>query len=161
MATLRRRWNVTGLFKATPIDLNEIHVALKRSEQLVRWTPDTEIRSRNEFTDRGYRKDYGAAVTLRSNGSEQTFALEYERTAKARKEYLRIKSELEAETVVARSLYLVPNYDLLTNIASFFSTSRRAIYFGLFPDFLDRLFETPLRSAKPGTLFTLRNMLWK
>ena len=32
------------------IDLNEIHL------QLVRWTPDTEIRSRNEFTDSGYKK---------------------------------------------------------------------------------------------------------
>jgi len=47
------------------IDLNETHLALKRSEQLMRWTPDTEIRSRNEFTDRGYKKDYDAVVTVR------------------------------------------------------------------------------------------------
>jgi hypothetical protein len=73
------------------IDLNEIHLALKRSEQLVRWTPDTEIRSRNEFTDSGYEKDYDAVVTVRSDGKERTFALEYERTAKARKEYLKIR----------------------------------------------------------------------
>jgi hypothetical protein len=58
-------------------------LALKRSEHLVEWTPDTEIRSRNEFTDSGYKKDYDAVVTVRSNGSERTFALEYERTAKA------------------------------------------------------------------------------
>ena len=36
------------------IDLNAIHLVLKRSGQLVRWTADTEIRSRNEFTDSGY-----------------------------------------------------------------------------------------------------------
>lgn len=142
------------------IDLNEIHLALKRSEQLVRWTPDTEIRSRNEFTDSGYRKDYDAVVTVRSSGSERTFALEYERTAKAHKEYLEIKSDIEAETAVARFLYLVPNYDLLSYVASFFATSRRAIYFGLFPEFLNHLLDMPLRGARPGPLSTLHDVLW-
>lgn len=142
------------------IDLNAIHLALKRSEQLVQWTPDTEIRSRNEFTDSGYKKDYDAVVTVRSNGSERTFALEYERTAKAHKEYLQIRNDIEGETTVNRFLYLVPNYDLLSYITSFFATSRRAIYFGLFPDFLNRLLETPLRGAKPGSLSTLRGVLW-
>jgi hypothetical protein len=141
------------------IDLNEIHLALKRSEQLVHWTPDTEIRSRNEFTDSGYKKDYDAVVTVGSNGSERTFALEYERTAKARKEYLQIRNDIEAETSVARFLYLVPNYDLLSYIASFFMTSRRSIYFGLFPDFLKHLLDMPLRRAKPGPLCTLRDVL--
>ena len=142
------------------IELNEIHLALKRSEQLVRWTPDTEIRSRNEFTDSGYKKDYDAVVTVCINGSERTFALEYERTAKARKEYLQIRNDIEAETTVGRFLYVVPNYDLLSYVATFFATSRRAIYFGLFPDFLNRLLEMPLRSAQPGPLSTLRDVLW-
>ena len=142
------------------IDLNEIHLALKRSEQLVRWTPDTEIRSRNEFTDSGYKKDYDAVVTVRSDGKERTFALEYERTAKARKEYLKIRNDIEAETSIARFLYLGPNYDLLSYIASFFATSRRAIYFGLFPDFLNRRLEMPLRGARPGPLSSLRDVLW-
>jgi hypothetical protein len=141
------------------IDLNEINLALKRSEQLVRWTADTEIRSRNEFTDSGYKKDYDAVVTVRSDGSERTFALEYERTAKARREYLQIRNDIEAETAVDRFLYLVPNYDLLSYIVSFFATSRRAVHFGLFPDFLQHLLEMPLRSAKPGPLSTLRDVL--
>jgi hypothetical protein len=141
------------------IDLNEIHLALKRSEQLVRWTPDTEIRSRNEFTGSGYRKDYDAVVTVRCDSSERTFALEYERTAKARKEYLQIRNDMEAETAMARFLYLVPNYDLLSYVSSFFTTSRRAIYFGLFPDFLNHLLDMALRSTKPGPLFTLRDVL--
>jgi hypothetical protein len=142
------------------IDLNEIHLALKRSEQLVRWTPDTEIRSRNEFTDSGYKKDYDAVVTVHSNGNERTFALEYERTAKARKEYLQIRNDIEAETAVVRFLYLVPNYDLLSYIDSFFAASRRAVYFGRFPDFLNHRLEMPLRGAKPGPLSTLRDVLW-
>ena len=142
------------------IDLNEIHLALKRSEQLVRWIADTEIRSRNEFTESGYKKDYDAVVTVRTNGSERTFALEYERTAKTRREYLQIRDDIEAESAVARFLYLVPNYDLLSYIASFFANSRKAIYFGLFPNFLKHLFEVPLRGAKPGPLSTLRDVLW-
>lgn len=93
----------------------------------------------NEYTDSGYTKDYDAVVTLRSGGNERTFALEYERTAKARKEYLQVRNDIEAETAVAKFLCLVPNYDLLSYIANFFTTSRRAIYCGLFPDFLNHL----------------------
>ncbi|HKS73952.1 MAG TPA: hypothetical protein VJQ82_12205 [Terriglobales bacterium] len=141
------------------IDLNKIHLALKRSEQLVRWTPDTEIRSRNEFTESGYKKDYDAVVTVRSDGSERTFALEYERTAKARKQYVQIRNDIEAETAVPSFLYLVPNYDLLSYIASFFATSRKAVYFGLLPDFLKHVLEMPLRRARPGPLSTLRDAL--
>jgi hypothetical protein len=142
------------------IDLNEIHLALKRSGGLVQWTPDMEIRSRNEFTDRGYKKNYDALVTVRCDSSERTFALEYERTAKARKEYLQIRNGIEAETAVAGFLYLVPNYDLLSHVSSFFTSSRQAIYFGLFPDFLNHLLDMALRGAKPGPLFTLREVLW-
>lgn len=142
------------------IDLNDIHLALKRSDQLVQWTWETEIRSRNEFTDSGYKKDYDAVVTVRCDRDERTFALEYERTPKARKEYLKIRSDIEAETTVARFLYLAPNYDLLSYIASFFTTSRRAIYFGLFPDFLNHLLRMPLRSTRPGPLSTLCDVLW-
>jgi hypothetical protein len=75
------------------------------------------------------------------------------------KEYLQIRNDIEAETAVARFLYLVPNYDLLSYISSFFATSRRAIYFGLFPDFLIHLLEMPLRRAKPGPLCTLQDVL--
>ena len=34
------------------IDLNEIHLALKRSGLLIEWTSDTELRSRNELGER-------------------------------------------------------------------------------------------------------------
>jgi hypothetical protein len=61
---------------------------------------------------------------------------------------------------VAKFLYLVPNYDLLSYIANFFTTSRRAIYFGLYPEFFNRRLEMPLRGAKPGPLSTLSDVLW-
>jgi hypothetical protein len=35
------------------LELNEIHLALKRAGMLIRWAPETDIRSRNEFTSIG------------------------------------------------------------------------------------------------------------
>src|SRR5271165_1265362 len=65
-----------GVYHA--LELNQIHLALKRSQQLVRWMYDTEIHSRNELSENGYAKDYDAVVTVRNDGGERTFALEYE-----------------------------------------------------------------------------------
>ena len=33
------------------LELNDVHLALKRTGMLVRWTPESDIRSRNEFTE--------------------------------------------------------------------------------------------------------------
>lgn len=132
------------------IELNEIHLALKRSEQLVRWMPDTEIRSRNELTDCGYRKDYDAVVTVKTDGGERQFALEYERTPKARQQYVKICDGIAAERAVDRFLYVVPNYDLLSFLVGCFASLRRPIYFGLARDFLDKLFDMPLVWCKTG-----------
>ncbi|HEX8798185.1 MAG TPA: hypothetical protein VF772_06215 [Terriglobales bacterium] len=141
------------------IDLNEIHLALKRSGLLVEWTSDTELRSRNELASVGYSKDYDAVVTVRVNGSERKFALEYERTPKTRKDYLRISSEIEGEKLVDRFLYLAPNHDLLAFLIRSFASSRRAIYFGLLKDFLNWPLDAPLRTARPGATITLQNVL--
>ena len=146
-----------GVYHA--LELNQIHLALKRSHQLVRWMYDTEIHSRNELTDNRYAKDYDAVVTVRNDGGERTFALEYERTPKARKEYLDISANIAAERAVDRFLYLVPNYDLISFLVGCFAALRRPIYFGLARDFLDKLFDMPLRGARPGAMTTLRNVL--
>jgi len=141
------------------LDLNEIHLALKRSTLLTGWTSDTEIRSRNELGSRCYCKDYDAVVTVRADGNERRFALEYERTPKTRKDYLRISSEIEREKLVDRFLYLALSHDLLSFMMRAFAGSRRAIYFGLLKDFLDQLLDMPLRTAQPGATTTLRNVL--
>ena len=141
------------------IELNEIHLALKRSQQLVRWMAESEIHSRNELTEDRYCKDYDAVVTVRNEIGERTFALEYERSPKARKEYLNIGADIESERAVDRFLYLVPNYDLLSFLVGCFAAVRRPIYFGLARDFLDRLFDVPLRGTRPGAMTTLRNLL--
>jgi hypothetical protein len=98
-------------------------------------------------------------VTVRNEIGERTFALEYERSPKARKAYLNIGADIEAEQAVDRFLYLVPNYDLLSFLVDCFATVRRPIYFGLARDFLDRLLDVPLRVTRPGAMTTLRNVL--
>ena len=76
------------------LELNDIHLALKQSRTLVRWTPESDIRSRNEFTGIGYMKDYDAVITVRIDEQEYCFALEYERTQKANVRYLAIQKRI-------------------------------------------------------------------
>jgi hypothetical protein len=118
------------------LELNEIHLALKRTGMLVRWTPESDIRSRNEFTDIGYVKDYDAGVAVRLDGHERRFALEYERTPKAKRRYEAIRKRIESETEFRHFLYLVPNHDLLLYLRREFQGCNRAVYFGLRRDFL-------------------------
>jgi len=141
------------------VDLNEIHLVLRRSGFLIDWTSDTEIRSRNELGSVCYSKDYDAVVTVRVHGNERKFALEYERTPKTRKDYLRISSEIDGEKLVDRFLYLALNHDLLAFLIRCFASSRREIYFGLLKDFLDKLLDVPLRTARPGATTTLEKVL--
>src|ERR1035438_2840446 len=50
------------------LELNDIHLALKQTCTLTRWTPESDIRSRNEFTGIGYVKDYDGAIGNRGGG---------------------------------------------------------------------------------------------
>jgi hypothetical protein len=118
------------------LELNDVHIALKRSGMLVRWTPESDIRSRNEFTDIGYVKDYDAGVAVRLDGHEYRFALEYERTPKARRRYQYIRQRIEQESEFRHFLYLVPNHDLLSFLLRGFRACTRPVHFGLRQDFL-------------------------
>jgi hypothetical protein len=118
------------------LELNDIHLALKQSRTLVRWTPESDIRSRNEFTEIGYVKDYDAVIAVRYDEHEHRFALEYERTQKANGRYQEIQKRIQAETDVRHFLYLVSNYDLLLFLVKRFEGCRRPVYFGLRQDFL-------------------------
>jgi hypothetical protein len=120
------------------LELNDIHLALKRTGIFVRWTPESDIRSRNEFTDIGYVKDYDATVAVRLDNREHRFALEYERTAKAKRHYQRIWKRIEAETDPSHFLYLTPNHDLLSLLMRLFRDCPRQVHFGLRSDFPQR-----------------------
>ncbi len=141
------------------LGLNEIHLALKRTGSLVYWMPETEVRSRNDLTPCGYWKYYDAVVVVRLAGQDCKFALEYERTPKAARQYAAIRERIDQETAIRHFLYLVPNHDLMWFIAEKLSQCRRAVYIGLFREFLDQTLALPVRrSGNPSTL-TLASVL--
>lgn len=135
------------------LDLNEIHLALKRTRSLVYWMPEAEVRSRNDLTPCGYWKYYDAVVVVRLAGQDSKFALEYERTPKAARHYAAIRERIDQETAIRHFLYLVPNHDLMWFIAEKLSQCRRAVYIGLFRDFLEQTLALPVRRS--GSLSTL------
>ena len=141
------------------LELNEIHLALKRTENLVYWMSETEIRSRNDLTSHGYCKYYDAIVVVRLAGQDCKFALEYERTPKAARHYLSIRQRIEQETSVSHFLYLVPNYDLLWFIAERLSDCNRAVYVGLSRDFLQQTLALPVRRCGSPVSLTLISAL--
>ena len=120
------------------LELNDIHLALKRTGNLIHWLPEPAIRSRNDFGNVGYRKYYDAVVAVRLHGKDCKFALEYERTPKALRHYASIRERIEQESKINHFLYLASNHDLLTFVAENLRGCSRTIYFGLFSDFLEQ-----------------------
>ena len=157
--TRKGRWNTAQSSLHHSLELNEIHLALKRSGTLVYWMPETEIRSRNDLTDSGYWKYYDAVVTVRLAGQDYKFALEYERTPKAARQYLAIRERIEQETTIAHFLYLVPNHDLMWFVAAQFSGCGRAVYLGLFGDFLQQTLTLPVRRCGSPATVSLDSIL--
>lgn len=141
------------------LDLNEIHLALKRTGALVYWTAETEIRSRNDLTTAGYWKYYDAVVAVRLGGQDCRFALEYERTPKAARQYLSVRERIEQEKSIAHFLYLMPNYDLLRFVADKLSECRRAVHFGLLRDFLQLTLALPVRRNGSPVSMALASVL--
>ncbi len=124
------------------LDINKVHLALWRSEQLVRWIPASEICSQNDLTHFRYAKDYDAVVEVRCGGTEARFAFEYERTAKTFKQYQQICEAIDHELHVNTILYLTPNRHLLSFLRDTFRPRRKTICVALLPDFVDRLLQT-------------------
>jgi len=141
------------------LDLNEIHLALKRSGSLVYWMPETEIRSRSDLTPYGYWKYYDAVVVVRLAGQDCRFALEYERTPKAARQYVAIRERVEQETAIRHFLYLVPNHDFMWFIAEKLSQCRRTVYIGLFQDFLEQTLALSVRRSGSPAMLTLASVL--
>jgi hypothetical protein len=141
------------------LELNQIHLALKRTGTLVYWTPETEIRSRNDLTANGYSKYYDALVVVRLAGQDCKFALEYERTPKAARHYVTVRERIEMETQIAQFLYLAPNYDLLWFVADKLFDCKRAVYFGLLRDFLQQTLALPVRRNGSPASVTLASVL--
>jgi len=140
------------------LELNEIHLALKRSGSLIYWMAEPAIRSRSDLAS-GYWKYYDAVVTVRSAGCDYKFALEYERTPKAARHYVAIRERIEHESAITHFLYLAPNYDLLGFVADKLRGCSRAIYFGLLKDFLEQTMAMSVRQNGSPVSTTLTTAL--
>jgi len=152
----RSRW--PGIYHS--LELNQIHLALKRSGSLVYWMSEPAIRSRSDLAN-GYWKYYDAVVTVFSAGRDHRFALEYERTPKAARHYLAIRERIEHESAITHFLYLVPNNDLLGYVADKLRGCSRTMYFGLFRDFLEQTLALRVRQNGSPVSTTLTTALSK
>jgi hypothetical protein len=132
------------------LDLNEIHLALRRRNVLVRWTPESEVRSQNHLTTFQYAKDYDAIVTVTCSGVECRFALEYERLAKSKSRYAQICHELDQEIHLNILLYLAPSYHVLSCIKQCFAPRRLMICLAVAGEFVQSLLDTPVIVAAGG-----------
>jgi hypothetical protein len=129
---------VSPVHLAHSIELNGLHLSLARQGVLEDWQSEVTIRAKNELTRSGYVKDYDAIVTVRIDGRPVSFALEYERTAKKSKDYLRIRRLLEQEDGLHHFLYVVPEPQLAAFILECFSGTKARLFVGLAADFTDR-----------------------
>lgn len=144
---------------AHSLDLNDIHLTLLRSGELVRWRSELEIVCLNELTGFGYAKDYDAVVTVHSNGADSTIALEYERQPKAAGRYTQVRQMLERERQIAQFLYLTPSYELLAYVAGFFDHFPKPVYFGILDEFCQDGLGSKVLDSRRTVSFPLRDIL--
>jgi hypothetical protein len=126
------------------LELNDIQLSLLKAGLGARWTPACEIRSQNVLTSFHYAKDYDAVVTVRVDNVERCFALEYERSAKAKRDYLAVSQLLDKEKRISHLLYLVPNYDLLNYLTGILTPGRVSLWFGIVGDWHAQLLGMPV-----------------
>jgi len=126
------------------LELNEVQLSLLRAELGARWTPACDIRSQNVLSRTRYAKDYDAVIAVPVDGEERRFALEYERSAKARRDYAAITRLLDGETLVSHVLYLVPNHDVLSYLAGSFTPTVPNLWLGIVRDWHEQLLDMPV-----------------
>jgi len=97
------------------VELNEIQLRVRRAGLLVKWVPEAEIVSENEWPPSPYAKDDDALVTVRLDLGEVTFGLEYERSPKSEKRYAEIVEKMKQEQHVSQLLYLTATPTFFVN----------------------------------------------
>jgi hypothetical protein len=146
----RNKDGVSPVHLTHSIGLNDLHLSLARQGILEDWQSEVTIRAKNELTAAGYAKDYDAVVTLHLDGRSTTFALEYERTPKKTKEYLRIRSLLEQENRIQRFLYIVLEPKLASFLLDCFSGTTVGLFIGLAPEFTTSFTDMKVIEASSG-----------
>ena len=123
-----------GAGVAHALGVNDVHLGFLRAGCLTSWENEMEIRCRNELPVSKYAKEYDAIVTLRLGGRQVRFALEYERSPKARFEYEVISGMLDRETNLDRVLYLAGTHHIRTVLAQHFTRKRQRVFIALAAD---------------------------
>ncbi len=141
------------------LDINDIHLAMLRTKQLVSWKCELEIRSQNEFTGAGFAKDYDAIVTVNTTGQDAKFALEYERKPKQPKRYWQIRELIEKEKHVECILYLTSTFHLLSYVSRFFERSAKPVYFAVLDEFRLHTLESKVMDSRRTVTFPLSSVL--
>jgi hypothetical protein len=137
------------------IGLAGLHLNLARQGVLQNWESEVTIRARNELTNSGYAKDYDAVVTIEVHGRRMRFALEYERTPKKAKDYIRIRTMLEEETGVQRFLYVVCENKLADFILECFAGTAATVLIALAADLNRPFAEITVRDAGSGSVMPI------
>jgi hypothetical protein len=138
---------VEGLHLLHYLELNEIHLALLRSQLLSNWIPESRLRNLIAQDVSPYVKAYDAIVEFNLEGRGLRIALEYERTLKNSREYSEIRELLDKERNVSLVLYLLPSSSLLVNVSQHFRGCESRILFGLLDEFKQALLETPVSES--------------
>lgn len=125
------------------LELNEIRLATVRSSLLVDWESELEIASRNLVSER-FQKDYDALVRLWSGEQIREFALEYERSLKTARRYMRIREALENERAVGAILYLTAGADLMFALLCHLAPTSKPLAFATARHFHQHLLATPV-----------------
>lgn len=99
------------------IELVNIRLALRKCGILRSWLSELEIASRNTVLEHGRAKDYDAIADILVDGEPQTFAIEYERTAKGSLRYEEIRRMLDVDQTVDVVLYLTSDRNILYLLA--------------------------------------------
>jgi len=99
------------------IELVNVRLALAKSGILRCWQCELEIASRNLVLEGGAAKDFDAVAEILVGQRPRTFAIEYERTAKASARYREIRDTLARDRTVDVVLYLTSDHDVLYLLA--------------------------------------------
>ena len=142
------------------VELNEIRLALLRSQELIAWKGEMEIISENLALYGEGAKDYDAVVTVEVDGVIKKFAIEYERTAKSSARYDEIRGALESDHRVELVLYLTPSQELVYLLAEHLSGIRKHVVFAVANPFKTDLFEAGVLTTHSGKkILPFREML--
>jgi hypothetical protein len=123
------------------LEVNNIRLALLRTQTLWRWVPESLIRVLNLSPERAYAKVYDGIAGIRIEGEFVDFAVEYERTLKSPSKYRKIREAIESEKRLHGFLYLVPTNDLLFSLMHEFWGTKRLVSFGLVGEFKQKAFD--------------------